>query len=300
MILKALCIYNPNAGSGKAGKQLPLIKELLQKYQIDTEFRFTQYAHHGTKLVQETDLSAYDALIIAGGDGSFFDVLNAYMHKPVKIPIGIIPVGTGNSLSKDISKRHDNLENFVKIIAEGHQKYFDVGKVSTNDKTFYFGNMTGFGFTTDVTLTGIKFKFLGDFAYTLGVILNTIKLKTYPLQMLIEGQTYNLQNTFVTVSNSRYAGGKMMVAPKAEIDDGLLDIVVVNKVSRLQLLKTFPKIFDGSYVQSEFVNYYQAPEVAFTTNHQKIVSPDGEIMGTLPVKISILPKAIKIFVDKSI
>ncbi len=300
MVLKALCIYNPNAGSGKAGKQLPVIKELLERYHIDAEIQLTQFAHHGTKLVQETDLSAYEALIIAGGDGSFFDVLNGYMEKQVEIPIGIIPVGTGNSLSKDISKRHDNLENFVKIIAEGHQKYFDVGKVSTNDKTFYFGNMTGFGFTTDVTLTGIKFKLLGDFAYTLGVIFNTIKLKTYPLQMIINGQTYNLQNTFVTVSNSRYAGGKMMVAPNAEIDDGLLDIVVVNKVSRLQLLKTFPKIFDGSYIQSEFVNYYQAPEVAFTTNHQKIVSPDGEIMGELPVKINVLPKAIKIFVEQSI
>ncbi len=296
--MKALCIYNPNAGSGKALKQLPEIMRLFKKYGIHADILLTQYAHHGTKLIKDADLSSFDALIVAGGDGSFFDVLNAFMHKNQPLPIGLIPVGTGNSLSKDIASSAESMEKFVKIITDGHLKAFDIGKVSGQNKTFYFANMTGFGFTTDVTLTGIKYKFLGDFAYTLGVILNTIKLKSFPLQMHIKGNIYDMQNTFVAVSNSRYAGGKMLVAPKAKVDDGLLDIIVVNKVSRWQLLKTFPKIFDGSYINSPFVEYYQASEVSFTTSLQKMLSPDGEIMEALPVKISILPRVINLFIEE--
>jgi len=302
LLLKVLCIYNPRAGGGKAQKQLNRIKKLFEKYQINADIQLTKYARHGTKLVQQTDLSKYDALIVAGGDGSFFDVLNAYAKNWLNsnIPIGLIPVGTGNSLSKDISLNINDLDNFVKIIHEKKIKYFDIGKVQTNKEVFYFANMTGFGFTTDVTLTGIKYKYLGDFAYTLGVLLNTVKLKSYPLQMIINGKTYDLNNTYVTISNSKYAGGKMMVAPKASVNDGLLDIVVVNKVSRWKLLKTFPKIFDGTYIHSPFVDYYQSPAVTFTTNHQKIVSPDGEILGQLPIKVSIIPKALPVFVAEAL
>lgn len=295
--MKALCIYNPNAGGSKAGKQLQYVKQLLSQYHIDAEILLTEYAHHGTTLLQNKDLSAYDTLIVAGGDGSFFDVLNAYMRQSVKITIGIIPVGTGNSLSKDISLNANNLEDFIKIIAEKKTKFFDVGKLEIKDKTYFFANMTGFGFTTDVTLTGIKYKFLGEFAYTLGVLLNVIKLKSYPLQMVLNGKTYEVENTYVTISNSKYAGGKMLLAPRAKVDDALLDVVLVNKVGRLKLLKTFPKIFDGSYIESPFVDYYQVKNVEFRSQHHKIVSPDGEVLGSLPIKVSVEHQAVEIFVE---
>lgn len=295
--MKALCIYNPNAGGSKAGKQLQYVKQLLSQYHIDAEILLTEYAHHGTTLLQNKDLSAYDTLIVAGGDGSFFDVLNAYMRQSVKITIGIIPVGTGNSLSKDISLNANNLEDFIKIIAEKKTKFFDVGKLETKDKTYFFANMTGFGFTTDVTLTGIKYKFLGEFAYTLGVLLNVIKLKSYPLQMVLDGKTYEVENTYVTISNSKYAGGKMLLAPRAKVDDALLDVVLVNKVGRLKLLKTFPKIFDGSYIESPFVDYYQVKNVEFRSQHHKVVSPDGEVLGSLPIKVSVEHQAVEIFVE---
>jgi len=298
--LKALCIYNPKAGNGKAGKQLGLVKKLFDTYKIDADIILTQYPHHGTKILSEIDLSPYKVLIIAGGDGSMFDAVNAYVrhHLDSQIPVGLLPVGTGNSLSKDISPDTNSLESFIKIIRQGHIKHFDLGQVTTTGHQFYFINMTGFGFTTDVTLTGVKYKYLGDFAYTLGVLLNLIRLKSYPLQMIINGQTVNLENTYVTISNSKFAGGKMMVAPKASVNDGLLDIVIVNKVSRLQLLKTFPKIFDGTYIKSPYVKYYRTNRIRFTSNHKKILSPDGEIVGKLPAEIRVLPQILPILVDK--
>jgi YegS/Rv2252/BmrU family lipid kinase len=298
--LKALCIYNPQAGNGKAAKQLDYVKSLFDKYDIQADIKLTEYPHHGKKLIEESDLSQYDALLVAGGDGSFFDTVNAYMKQSHQIPVGLIPVGTGNSLSKDINLNIKNLESYVETIHIGQIKHFDLGEVQTNNHQFYFANMMGFGFTTDVTLTGIKYKFLGDFAYTLGVLLNVLRLKSYPLKMVLNNQTYDLDNTYVTVSISKYAGGTMKVAPQAVVNDGLMDVVVVNKVSRFKLLKTFPKIFNGSYIKSPFVYYYQTDQIQFSSKHQKIVSPDGEIMGELPVAIKIKSKALPIFVSKEL
>ena len=298
--MKILCIYNPKAGGGSAQKQLPKIKELFTKHHINAEIILTKYPHNATEIIENLDLSKYDALVAAGGDGSFFDVVNGYMKygKNVDIPLGIIPVGTGNSLSRDITNNLDRIENFIKIIAQNHTKQFDLGKVTNKNKTFYFANMMGFGFTTDVTLTASKLKIFGSFAYTLGVLFNTIKLKTYPLKMTINNQVHELDNTFITVSNSKYTGGNYLIAPKAIVDDGKIDVIIVNKISRIELLKTFPKIFDGSYIRSPHVDYIQTNKVKFEAVHEKIVSPDGEICGELPIEIETIPKAIKILVDK--
>ncbi len=300
--MKIICIYNPQASGGKSTKHLSTVKDLFAKYNIESKFYFTKHPHHATEIIKELDLSKYDALVAAGGDGSFFDVLNGYMkyHSDIKIPLGLIPVGTGNSLSKDITNNTPNLEQFVKIIALKKPKSFDIGKVTSTQKTFYFANMTGFGFTTDVTLTALKYKLFGSFAYTIGVLINTLRLKTYPLKMIIDGKESKMDNTFITVSNSKYAGGNFLMAPKAKINDGKIDIIILNKISRWQLLKTFPKIFDGSYIESPYVQYIQAKSVRFEAKHEKIVSPDGEICGELPIDIECVPAAIQILVDKDI
>jgi YegS/Rv2252/BmrU family lipid kinase len=298
--MKIVCIYNPKAGGGSAKKQLPKIKDLFNRYNIDAEIIFSKYPHNATEIIKELDLSKYEALVAAGGDGSFFDIVNGYMkhRNGIEIPLGIIPVGTGNSLSRDITDNLDDFENFIKIIAQKNTKKFDIGRVDTKSKTFYFANMMGFGFTTDVTLTASKLKMFGSFAYTLGVLYNTIKLKTYPLKMTIDDKEYDLENTFITVSNSKYTGGNYLIAPKAVVDDGKIDVIIVNKIGRINLLKTFPKIFDGSYINSPFVDYIQAEKVKFEAIHEKIVSPDGEICGELPIKIETISKAINILIDK--
>jgi YegS/Rv2252/BmrU family lipid kinase len=294
----ALCIYNPKAGGGKAGRQLDKVKNLFKKYKINVDIILSEYPHHASEILKNIkDLSKYDTLIAAGGDGTFFDVLNAYMkHKQNhSLNFGIIPIGTGNSLARDITNHINDFEFFFEIIANQKIKKFDIGKIQSNEKTIYFANMMGFGFTTDVTLTASKLKIFGSFAYTLGVLYNTIKLKTYPLKMIIDGKEYDLENTFITVSNSKYTGGNYLIAPKAIVDDGKIDIIIVNKMGRINLLKTFPKIFDGSYINSPFVDYVQAKNVRFESKDEKIFSPDGEICGKLPISISTLNKKIGIF-----
>ncbi len=297
--MKILCIYNPQAGGGTAAKQLTYVQSLFDKYKIDYDLEMSQHPHHATEIIKDTNLSHYDALIAAGGDGTFYDVLNGYMQHPNRksIPLGIIPVGTGNSLSRDVSKHIENLESFVRIIAGNNTIDLDIGKATTTDKEIYFANILGFGFSTDVTLTASKYKFFGKMAYHIGVLINTIRLKSYKLNMIVDGKQHKVDNTFVTISNSKYAGSGYLMAPKASISDGKLDVIIVDKIKRLELLQTFAKIFDGSYIQNKHVTYLQASKMRFEAENEKIVSPDGEICGSLPVDIECITGRVKLLAE---
>ncbi len=295
--MKVLCIYNPKAGGGKSLKYLEKIKKLFVNHAINAEIIFTEYPRQAIEIVKSVNLSLYSGLIVAGGDGSFFDVLNGYMINPDKsdIPLGILPVGTGNSLARDVLNENNSLEDYIKLIAKGETKSFDIAKVQSEDETFYFANMMGFGMVTDISETASKLKIFNKLAYTLGVIYNTIKLNSFELKMTVDNEEYNLDNVFVIVSNSKYTAGNYLIAPKAEIDDGMLDLIIVNKLSRLNLLKTFPKTFNGSHIDTKFVDYKQGKQIIFNAGKSKILSPDGEVYGELPVNISCIPAAVNIF-----
>lgn len=295
--MKVLCIYNPQAGGGNSTTHLEEVKQLFKKYKIDAEIVFTEHPKHSTQIVLETDFRKYQALIIAGGDGSFFNALNGYMQKPEdqRIPLAILPVGTGNSLSRDILGEEGKLEMFVKLLQNGKTKKYDIAKVENENQTFYYANMMGFGFINDVIETASHLKWLKSLAYTIGVIYNTIKLNTFDLTITIDGEEQNFDNVFVVISNSKFTGGNYLIAPKAELNDGKLDLIILNKLSRINLLKTFPKIFDGSHIDSKFVDYVQAEKISLRAKVPKNLSPDGEIYGEFPADISCLRDAIEIF-----
>jgi len=273
------------------------VKSYFEKYSIDADIVFTEHPNHSGEIVEKADFSKYEGIAVAGGDGSFFNALNGYKRRTDSptIPLGILPVGTGNSLSRDIADLDSSLEDYVRIIGEGKTLDIDLAKVVTNNETFYYANMMGFGFVNDVVETASKLKLFKSFAYTLGVLYNTIKLNTFDLQLTVDGKEMNLDNVFVVVSNSRYTGGNYLIAPKAEITDGKLDLIILNRLSRINLLKIFPMIFDGSHVNTKYVDYIQAESIKLKTNVPKILSPDGEIYGEFPAEISCVKNGIKVF-----
>ena len=294
--MKALLLYNPQAGHGRGKKNLPEVESLLTKHGIDFDLYLTDYPEHGIEIVRAADFGNYDCLLAAGGDGTLFEVINGYYKNTSskKIPLGILPIGTGNAFARDLNLDNSHIEDAIKIIQKKNPRKVDVGYFKTHGQEYYYLNILGMGFVADVTETAHKLKLFGNLSYTLGVFYRTIFLKSTNVTLEIDGKTIERESTFIEISNTRYTANFLM-APNAKIDDGLLDITLAGKFSRYRLLQCFPKIFTGEHIYLDEVETFQAKRITIHTDESKVLAPDGELVGITPVEIKCLPQAIEVF-----
>lgn len=299
---KLLIIFNPQAGSGRALKHLPLVMGYLDKQNINYELVHTESSGHAKSLVESTDLNAYSAVIAAGGDGTLFEIVNGLMahKKENRVPLGVIPVGTGNAFSRELGLLPTDWQKGIDIIAKNKTKAIDLGLAKTNTDAFYFINIIGMGFVVDAGRTTVKIKKLGKSAYTLATLWETVKLKKHPIKLSLvnesdEVEYFDQELVFVEVANSRYTGTSFLIAPEAKIDDGLLDVIILKKISRPKILRLFPTIYSGKHVNYQEVETRKVKSITIETKQPMPLMPDGEFIGETPVTISCIPKAIDIF-----
>lgn len=294
--MKLALIYNPVAAHGRAAKLLPLVTELFKERGIELSAFLTTHRGHAVELTAELNFENYDGVVAGGGDGTLFEVLNGYFrnNSTRRIPLGILPVGTGNAFIRDMEPEVKNWSEAVEIICLNKTRKVDVGRFVTQGQTFYYLNILGLGFVADVGATAQKLKFIGNLSYTLGVIWRTVFLRAYPLTIELEGVVLKRENIFVEISNSRWTSNFLM-APHAQIDDGLLDVTLVRKLSRRRLLQCFPKIFTGEHITMPEVEQFQVRHIRIETAEPKILTPDGELLGSTPLEVESLPQALEVF-----
>ena len=294
--MNTFIIYNPKAANGKAKKILPQIEEYLKTQNYNYEIQLTEFAHHAEEISANLDYSRIDGIVAAGGDGTLYDVINGYYKNSSlkKIPIGVLPVGTGNAFIRDMDLDNAHWRDSLDIIYKNTPKKVDVGKFTFDNKDYYFLNILGLGFVSDVGETAHKIKFLGNLSYTIGVLYQLITLDSYKLNIEIDGEKYERNNLFVEVSNTRYTSNFLM-APDAKNDDGFLDVTLLSKISRRRLLKLFPTVFTGEHVKEKEVETFKAKKIKISTDVKKILTPDGELFGTTPVEIDCMHQAVEVF-----
>jgi len=295
--LKLLVIFNPNAANGRAKKLVPVIRQYLADHSVAADFQFTKSASHGSQLTAEANLAGYDGVVAAGGDGTLFEVLNGLYRQAAEArpPLGVLPIGTGNAFSNDLGLVPGQWQQALDLILRQNVRQVDVGQVTAADEEYYFLNIVGIGLPVDAGLTAKKLKFLGNRAYTLGTLWRVLGLRSYPLRLEIDGEVIEQDNVFVEVSNSRYTGTKFLIAPHAEIDDGLLDVTLVQKLSRLRVLKLFPSVYSGRHLEYEEVTTYKARQIRIASPEGMLMAPDGEFAGHTPAEIRCLHRALSIF-----
>jgi diacylglycerol kinase (ATP) len=217
--MKIFHLNNPVSGHTNGAKFFPRISKALAARGIECDFAQTEYVGHGTELVQKLDFDRYDAIAVSGGDGTLFEALNGYFANTSakRIPIGVIPIGRGNAFARDLDLIPERWEEAITAIHGLKIRKVDVGRFTTGEKTFYFINILGFGFVTDIAATALRLRMLGDLSYLIGVFHRTIALKPYNLKMEYDGKTIERENIFVEISNSRYTGKDFLMAPEASI-----------------------------------------------------------------------------------
>ncbi len=296
--MKIFYLNNPASGNKNGAKYFSLIKNEFDKQNIEHESVQTEYAGQGTEIIKNLNFEKYDAIAVSGGDGTLFETINGYFaNKSAKrIPLGVIPIGRGNAFARDLDLYPEKWKEAIKTIISGKTKFVDIGFCKTRKEEFYFINILGLGFVTDVASTAFKLRALGHLSYILGVLYRTISLKPFHLELEVDGKKIERKNVFVEISNTRYTGKDFFMAPAAVIDDGLLDVVLLNKLSRVRLLQCLPKIFTGEHVKLKEVECFKAKRIKVTTIPQKLLTPDGQLIGNTPIEIECLSKNLEVFI----
>lgn len=300
MTPRYLGVVNRAAGGGRCGKQVDTVVERLRAAGIDLQITESHHPGHGTELARAAYADGVRHFIAFGGDGTSYEIVNGVFPESLTngpITLAFQPLGTGNSFLRDFT--HKGLEYATRALIEGRQRSCDVLQMRHRDGVFYYVNLLSMGFAADVAvMTNRNFKSFGPLAYLLGVFACLLKLqrRVIPIRLDDDAQFDRHRSLFLTFNNSKFTGGKMMIAPNAETDSGFIDMVRWGPIGRLELIRNLHKLYDGSHVRHPQAMARRVRQVEFDLNEPLDVMVDGEVCTIQCEKLQVLPGALRIMV----
>jgi len=289
-------IVNPNSGVKKSLDIFKQVENQFKKHGINPNLFITKSRGHAIDIMTNLNIDDYKGVVVIGGDGTFHEVVNGIINRKdqKKLPIGVIPGGSGNSFLYDNDIKEPAL--IVKQILKFNKRRIDIIEVKTKSEKIYSINLTGWGLVTDIGYFAEKNRWLGPSRYTIISIAEIIKNKIRTATLTYENKKIKKEFTFIVACNTRHVGKGMMMAPNAKIDDGLLDLIIVNgNISRFKLFQTLPKLFKGTHIHDPEVEYLQVKEFTIDTDGNDNLNIDGELKGSTPIDVKIIPQAVEIF-----
>ena len=295
-----LAVINPAAGGGRCGKRFPAALERLREAGVQVDTAETSGPGQATDIVRKAWAEGRRRFIAVGGDGTGYEVVNGLFPEAAESEdtpvLGFLPLGTGNSFLRDFTDQ--GAEHTIEALAKGARRSCDVIRLNHAKGQLHYINLLSIGFVADVNgLRARRFKRWGEFGYILAVVtaVASLRARAYPMK-IDEGELDEALQVFASFNNSKFTGGKMMMAPHAETDDGKIAVVRVGELGRIGLLMTFPKIFKGTHVEHPAVTTCQATRVDLEIEEEIDVMVDGEALQVVPRALEVLPGALQVVV----
>lgn len=307
-----LAIVNPASGSGRTERRWTQIVDALRDRGVDLEVELTTGPCDALRIAREFVTTGGRQLVVLGGDGTLNEVVGGCVAETGDrmlahgIEIAVVHQGTGGDLARGLGIPKE-LPHAIAVAAEGDLRTTDVGVAGFLDpagdralRGWISCCNVGMG-SEVVRRVTTRYKRLGDTAgFALGTIATLLGNSPRPVRLRLGGgELVDVEITDVTAANNRYMGGGMFVAPTAELDDGMLDVVVVTSAPRRTLLRAFPRIYRGTHVDHPIVRIHRTSEldVESLAEPQGVVL-DGELVGTTPARFWLLHRSISFRVPR--
>ena len=293
---KYYLLVNPKGGHKRGLEIYEKVKHIFSSAGTNTTVLHTEYAGHAFDFANTLDFVGYDGLCAIGGDGTMYELINGMLKRDDnhKIPIGLITGGTGNSFMYDV----DCLDpiDAAKRIVQHNLRPLDIAKVNANGELFYSFNIIGWGLATDAGKLAEKLRWLGGVRYDVASIIEVLKGKDRIATLTLDEEVIKENFIFIIGCNTIHTGKAMKMAPLAQLNDGKIDLIIVRKTSRINLLKLFPKLFSGDHIKSPLVEYRQVEKFSISLEKTNDLTIDGEIIGTTPLNVQMIPKMVNVLV----
>jgi len=236
-----------------------------------------------------------DALVVVGGDG--MANLGIDLVAETGLPLGIVPSGTGNDLADGLGIPVGDTEAAIDLLLAALQREprtIDAGTIRHGELTTWFGCVVSAGFDATVNeRANLMTRPRGRSRYVVALIRELATLHPRPYRIQADGRLIEVDAILVSVANNRSLGGGMRIAPDADLSDGMLDLFIVERMSRLRFLRMFPKVFRGEHTDLPEVTLLRAASVRIEADGI-VAYADGERIGPLPIDVTVAPGALRV------
>jgi YegS/Rv2252/BmrU family lipid kinase len=291
-VTKPIClIVNPAAGGGRGGRAAPAVVDALRAHGLTVHREDTRGLDHARELALAAAHGGEIAVAL-GGDGLVGAVADALRGVPGAI-LGVLPGGRGNDLARVLGVGQNPVAACA-TIAGGVARELDLGVVGEHS---YVG-IASCGFDSDANrIANEAPPWLGNLVYAYGALRALAAWRPARFELVLDGEPHTFTGYSVGACNSKAYGGGMYAAPGAELDDGLLDVVYIERISKLRfLVKILPKVFKGTHVREPSVHVLRGRDLQIAANRPFTMYADGDPIGELPLRVSVLPRAVCVLV----
>ena len=295
--MKIKIILNPYANRWGAKERIPAIEAALAAAGVTYDLVQTEAPGQGTGEARAAALAGYDAVVAAGGDGTANEVVNGLIQAAgdgPTVPLGLLPVGTGNDFGDMVGLPRD-LDEAVRVIAAGKTRQIDAGRVNNH----YFDNNCAVAMEPMVTIENIKMtRVSGNIRYVAALVKAIIRLKAWQMRITWDGGGYEGPTLLLSVCNSPRTGGLFLMSPGATMDDGLLDFVLAPDLSKWEVLTILPRLFNGTHIKHPKLTFGQTTRLTIESEPGTPIHADGEVIAFSETRIEyeILPGKLTVLV----
>jgi YegS/Rv2252/BmrU family lipid kinase len=285
-------LVNPRSAHGRTLKLLPRVEQELDARRIPFRVERTRGLEDGVERALRA-VEAGEIPVVVSGDGLLGAIGGAMAGS--ETPLGIVPGGRGNDLARVLGIPDDPAEA-VAVLAAGQSRRIDVGEA--NGKRFL--GIVSVGFDSECNRLANEVRFLrSNLVYVYSLLRTLVGWKPARFTIAMGDERRRISGYSISVANNSTYGGGMRIAPNAELDDGLFDIVTIGEVGKLRFVSNLAKVFKGTHVEGDEVGVFRAPRLELTASRPFPVYADGEHLTDLPLALRIVPRALSIIVPRA-
>jgi YegS/Rv2252/BmrU family lipid kinase len=282
-------LVNPASAGGKTLKLLPAVEQALDARRVVFRVQRTKGLEHGAEQALLA-IEAGEVPVVISGDGLLGAVGGAMAGS--ETPLGIVPGGRGNDLARVLGVPSDP-EDAVATLFSGHSRRIDVGEA--NGRRFL--GIVSVGFDSECNQLANEVELIrSNLVYVYSLFRTLAGWKPARFTIRVDDERTRFTGYSVSVANNSTFGGGMRIAPGADLEDGLFDIVALGEVGKLRFLANLPKVFKGTHVDEDDVRVFRAPHLELSASKPFPVYADGEHLTDLPASLRVLPRALSVLV----
>jgi len=293
-------VINPVAGGGRCGKLIVSALDRLRSSGIALETAETRGPGHASEIVRQAWARGYRRFIAAGGDGTSYEIVNGLFPQDgsrQRPTLAFLPLGTGNSFLREFSER--GAEYAIEALLARRSQPCDVLRMRHAEGVIHYINLLSMGFAADVAaLRARRFRGWGELGYQSSIFFSLLRLQRRPFPLRIDNHAEMDRRPclFLTFNNSKFTGGTMMIAPKAEVNDGLIEYVRWGPIGRVGLIRNLPTLYDGTHIRHPLAERCSAKRIDFYLDAAVDVMVDGEVLSINCKTLDVLPAVIDVVV----